>query len=176
MVGAIDQWAETRGRCDVFAQVGPTKYEPKHIRWSQFIDAQEFRQRVAEADLVVAHAGMGSILTALEMGKPIMVMPRLAGLKEHRNDHQMATAKRFLAQGRILVAFDETHLIEKLDQIGDFRATERISAKASPRLLAAIRSFILTGTVPSTDAPAVGLEAAGVDLPPVADGAETRSG
>jgi UDP-N-acetylglucosamine transferase subunit ALG13 len=56
-------------------------------------DAEHYRQLFAEADLVVTHAGMGNILTCLEQGKPFLMMPRLARLKEHRNDHQRDTAE-----------------------------------------------------------------------------------
>ena len=55
---------------------------------------------------------MGSIITALELGKRIIVMPRRADLGEHRSDHQVATAKRFAEQGRIEVAFNERELLE----------------------------------------------------------------
>ena len=97
------------------------------------------------ATAVIAHAGMGSIITALEFGKRIIVMPRQADLGEQRNDHQIATAKRFAEQGRIIVAFNEQELHEKLDQLDLFRETEGVSAQASPCLIAAIRAFIETG-------------------------------
>lgn len=176
MVRAVDRWAGNSGRGDVFAQIGPTDWKPTHIQWTNFIQPPEFRNRVRQADVVIAHAGMGSIITALELGKPIIVMPRRGELRETRNDHQLATAKQFLAQGRIIVAFDENHLIEKLDQLADFRATERISPKASPRLLAAIRSFVLTGALPAAPAPAVGLRGlAESDLPAMENSAEPGS-
>ena len=81
---------------------------------------------------MIAHAGMGSIITALELGKPIMVMPRRASLGEHRNDHQVATAKRFAEQGRIMVAFNEKELVDKLDQLKSFGDAAPSAAKASP--------------------------------------------
>jgi UDP-N-acetylglucosamine transferase subunit ALG13 len=149
LIRAIDQWAARAGRPDVFAQIGPGQYKPKHFASEAFLDAQQFRRHVQDADAVIAHAGMGSIITALELGKPIIVMPRRFDQGEHRNDHQLATAKRFLAQGRIVVAFDENHLIEKLDQIDHYRAADRISAQASPHLLAAIRAFVQTGQLPA---------------------------
>ena len=111
MVRTIDQWAGARSYGEVFAQIGPAKYRPKNIPWAEFLDADECRRKIEQADVVVAHAGMGSILTALELGKPIVIMPRLSALGEHRNDHQLATAKRFLAQGRVIVAFDEHQLL-----------------------------------------------------------------
>ena len=93
MVRTIDAWASRVGRSDVFAQIGPTNWRPRHIEWTQFIEPQDFRRRVRDATIIVAHAGMGSILV-LELGKPIIVMPRRGDLRETRNDHQLATALR----------------------------------------------------------------------------------
>jgi hypothetical protein len=90
---------------------------------------------------------MGSIITALELGKPIVVMPRRAELGEHRNDHQMATARSLLAQGKVIVAFDESHLLEKLDNLDQLIGSSRRACDhASPRLLAALREFVITGS------------------------------
>jgi UDP-N-acetylglucosamine transferase subunit ALG13 len=91
LVRAVDEWAGLRGRSDVFAQIGHSDYQPKHIQCSKFLDPSEFRTRFNNAQFVVAHAGMGSIITALEIGKPIVVMPRRAHLGETRSDHQVAT-------------------------------------------------------------------------------------
>jgi UDP-N-acetylglucosamine transferase subunit ALG13 len=162
MIRVVDEWAGASGLLpdDVFAQIGPGEYEPKHIRYARFVDAQAFRRHVAEAELVVAHAGMGSIITALELGKPILVMPRLAERREHRNDHQVGTARRFLAQGRIFVAFDEVHLTEKLGEANRLHHKGSIGAAASPHLIDAIRGFIddgvlpPAGEMPQTDIPA----------------------
>lgn len=145
LIQTVDKWAGLRGRSDVFAQAGPSRYRPKHIQTRRFIDPLEFRRRVESATAVIAHAGMGSIITALEFRKRIIVMPRQAKLGEQRNDHQIATAKRFAEQGRIIVAFNEQELLEKLDQLDIFRETEGVSTHASPCLIAAVRAFIETG-------------------------------
>ena len=88
------------------------------------------------AKVIVAHAGMGSIISALELGKPIVVMPRHGALRETRNDHQVATAKRFGAQGRVVVAQDEHDFAAKLDYALTLPETDRIDPEASPRLIA----------------------------------------
>lgn len=142
LVRAIDQWAGARGRTDVLAQIGSTEYRPAHIDWVDFIDPETFRERVASARVLVAHAGMGSILTALEAGKPILVMPRRGDLRETRNDHQIATAKRFLEMGKVAVAMNESELPLKLDEVEELHAAQRIGRHASPALINAIRSFI----------------------------------
>lgn len=147
LIRVVDEWAGARARSDVFAQIGPSNHQSRHIRTERFIDPTEFRNSVEAASLVVAHAGMGSIITALELGKRIIVMPRRASLGEHRNDHQVATAKRFAAQGRIDVAFDERELAEKLDQLDVRNRSERIGGEASPQLILTLRTFIEAGHV-----------------------------
>ncbi len=44
--------------------------------------------------MIVSHAGMGTILKSIEYDKPLILVPRLASLGEHRNDHQVATASK----------------------------------------------------------------------------------
>jgi UDP-N-acetylglucosamine transferase subunit ALG13 len=147
LVRTVDEWAGKHGRSDVFAQIGPSDSRFEHIHAEQFIDPAEFRKSVESASLVIAHAGMGSIITALELGKKIVVMPRRASLGEQRNDHQIATARRFAQQGRIEVAFDEYELVDKLDHLEALDETEPLSAQASQDLIASIRTFIETGRV-----------------------------
>jgi UDP-N-acetylglucosamine transferase subunit ALG13 len=142
LIRAVDDWAGARGRTDIFAQIGPSDYQSEHIRTEQFIDPAEFRKRVESAGLVIAHAGMGSIITALELGRQVIVMPRRANLGEHRNDHQVATAKRFAEQGRIMVALNEQELVDKLNQLQAFDEAERLGTQASPQLIDTIRMFI----------------------------------
>ncbi|MFG0259652.1 MAG: glycosyltransferase [Phycisphaerales bacterium JB041] len=144
MTRAIDAWAAERGRTDIFAQIGTTDFVPRAIEWTPFLEPEEFKARVRDADILVAHAGMGSIISALEAGKPILVMPRRGDLRETRNDHQVATAERFLEMGRVSVAFDEEELKTKLDMLDSMRASGAISPWASPELIAGIRSFINT--------------------------------
>ncbi|MGO4509322.1 hypothetical protein CT676_17520 [Bradyrhizobium sp. MOS001] len=147
LVRTVDEWAGMRGKPDVFAQIGPSDYRYENISAERFIDPGEFRRRVESASLVIAHAGMGSIITALELGKRILVMPRRASLGEHRNDHQVATATRFSEQGRIEVAFDEQELSLKLDQLEVSCDQDRLDPQASSHLIGAIRTFIETGHV-----------------------------
>ena len=142
LVRAVDSWAGAAGRRDVFAQIGTTTLRPRNVEWTSFLTPTEFRARVESASLLVAHAGMGSILTALELGRPILVMPRRGDLLETRNDHQIATARRFAEQGRVSVAMDEHELVGKLNEMRPLVAGAPISRFASPALIRAIRTFI----------------------------------
>jgi UDP-N-acetylglucosamine transferase subunit ALG13 len=142
LIGAVDAWAGQGAGSDIFAQVGPTELAPRHIEYQRFISPGECRERMLGASAVVAHAGMGTILTALEMGKPVLVLPRRAALGEHRNDHQLATARRFAETGRVSVAFDEHELPAKLDELDRLAAGAPISPYAPDGFISALRAFI----------------------------------
>jgi UDP-N-acetylglucosamine transferase subunit ALG13 len=145
LVRTVDAWAGETQRTDVFAQIGETAWRPTHIRFSKFLEPEEFRRCFNESTTIVAHAGMGTILSALQWGKPILVMPRQASLNEHRNEHQLATAKHLAGLGKIDVAFDEHSLRQKLERLSDLAAKERISPHASASLISALRAFIHQG-------------------------------
>jgi UDP-N-acetylglucosamine transferase subunit ALG13 len=143
LVHAVDAWAKERGRDDVFAQIGSSDRPPPYLRWAKFLDPHDFLAMYRDAELVVAHAGTGSILQALELGKRIVVMPRRAALGETRNDHQLATAERFRALGRIPVAWDEAELAPLLDRANGIDApAAHLGPHASPELLDALRAFL----------------------------------
>ena len=142
LIRGIDAWAEANGRDDLVAQIGDTEFEPRALRWSRRLSATAFEQHCQEATAIVAHAGMGSILTALQHGTPILVMPRRADRRETRNDHQVATATRLAERGLVHVAMDDDDLPGQLDRLGELGASSRISSDASPELLAAIREAI----------------------------------
>ena len=144
LVLGVDRWAQARGRNDVFAQIGVGGTHPSHVRWIEVLTPPEFRQRIDEADLVIAHAGCGTILSALVLGKPLVVMARRGHLRETRNDHQVATARSLQQICHIAVADDEAQLSDHLDSLVE-RADELrppIRNHASDELLEAIRDFI----------------------------------
>jgi UDP-N-acetylglucosamine transferase subunit ALG13 len=142
LVRVVDGWAYDTGRDDVFAQIGHTPWRPKHIEWTNFLQPAEFARRFTEADVVIAHAGMGTILSALQWKKPILVMPRQTSLGEVRNDHQIATARHLAAQGKINVAMNEDELRAKLSGLRELQPRDRIGPYASESLLNALREFI----------------------------------
>ncbi len=142
MIKAVDEWAGREGRTDVFAQIGPAEYTPRHVAHTGFLEPPQFAERAKAASVIVAHAGMGSIITALTMGKPILVMPRLGDLRETRNDHQVATAKRLSELGKVAVAMDERELIERLDRLDELTSTGALGPYAQDSLIAAVRNVV----------------------------------
>lgn len=142
MISTVDRWALETGRTDIVAQTGPSEYSPKAFKCFSMAGPDQFRQLQADAELFVAHAGMGSILTALEFGKPIIVMPRDHVRGEHRNGHQFATADRFRGTPGVYVVKDEAELYDRLKQVHELVGAQSASRKAPEQFLSRLRSFI----------------------------------
>jgi UDP-N-acetylglucosamine transferase subunit ALG13 len=156
LIAAVDEWAGRNPGCDVFAQIAASALQPRHMRYTNFMTPEDYTRALQDAQLIVGHAGMGTIITALEMGKQLLVMPRLGNLHETRNDHQVATARHFAAQGRVIVADDELALPGKLDYTMTLHGSEPIETQASPRLLATIREFLEEASAQPYSAPPAG--------------------
>jgi UDP-N-acetylglucosamine transferase subunit ALG13 len=124
LVSAVDDWAGRSGRDDVFAQIGPTQLQPSHVEHSRFVPPAQCRERMLAADAIVAHAGMGTILTALELGK-------------------MATVRRLAELSAVTAAFDADELGLRLDELDRLAALPRIEPRAADSLLVGLRAFVL---------------------------------
>ncbi|MAM92930.1 MAG: hypothetical protein CMI15_15890 [Opitutaceae bacterium] len=144
MVKVIDEWAGSHPEAQVFAQVGNSNHEFQNIDTRQFLSPSDFAAKVESASLVIAHAGMGSILSALKLGKPILVMPRLGYLGETRNEHQVATIERLAHMGLIEAAKDEHSLTERLAAFEALTSTGSIAPWASRILTKAIAGFFMS--------------------------------
>ena len=105
-VQAVDDWALANPGEEVFIQIGEGAYEPRHAPWVRIMPHGEYRRRLDECDLFVAHVGMGSILQSLEVKKQLLMLPRLASLREHTTDHQLHTAARFRDTEGLLIVDD----------------------------------------------------------------------
>ena len=115
LVGWVDAWAKRNPNVCVVAQVGKSATKYDSIQAVQNLSQAEFLDNVTKADLIVSHAGMGTILTASEFGKPIILMPRRAALREHRNDHQAHTANEMQRLSNVMVVEDKLSLFNELD-------------------------------------------------------------
>lgn len=142
LVRTVDEWAGACRRSDVFAQIGKDGYQPLHFPAVELLSPAEFRQRLSHAQVVVSHAGMGTILTVLEAGLPLVVMPRQQRLGEVRNEHQRSTIARLQNLRSITVARDETELRRVLETIDQLSGGEKRPIRAAEPLLQRITEFV----------------------------------
>lgn len=144
LIHAVDTWAETNKKQSVFAQIGISSSPPKHIEFCQTMTPDAYQENLKKATLIIAHAGTGTIISALELGKPLLLMPRLASQGEHRNDHQLATTKYFSHLANISVANNETELMVLIDQLIDANIvySSNLETPVDPKLIKAIKEFV----------------------------------
>jgi UDP-N-acetylglucosamine transferase subunit ALG13 len=145
LIKAIDEIAPEISNFRIVAQVTSTTYTAKNIKLVGFLDPQEFKVLFSQASLIISHAGMGTILSALENDKPIIVMPRLLKYREHRNEHQLATAKRLDSLRYVHVAYDENELKSKVLSIiknNSLAPLHRVGTFASQNLTTSIKKYI----------------------------------
>ncbi len=125
----------------VIAQTLSGQYTPDHITTFDFISPDQFNQYIDQARIIVAHAGMGVIITAMERNKPVVICPRNASLGEDINDHQLATTERMQQMGYVYVAQDQDTLHQLLND-PNLQPLHRVGPYASPTLIADLTSYI----------------------------------
>lgn len=94
----------------MFAQIGTSTYEPKHYEYKKFISQDEFLEKINWADIVVSHGASGSIMKALNAGKKVIAVTRLAKYNEHINDHQIQNNEAFASNGYVLAVYEMNDL------------------------------------------------------------------
>lgn len=151
LVRAMDDWASRRPETETLAQIGVSTLKPRHMRWTLTMTPGEFDDALRNASLVVAHAGMGSIMAAAGARKPIVILPRRMADKEHTSDHQVHTAKRLLDRPGIYVAESEMDLPIRIQEALDEKVAPFVhDSKAAPdKFIERIRGFLVnpSGTV-----------------------------
>jgi UDP-N-acetylglucosamine transferase subunit ALG13 len=149
LISAVDVWAGLHPDERVFAQIGPSALVPESMEHAAFLPPTRADMLMREADIIVAHAGMGSVLTALALPKPIVIVPRRASLGEHRNDHQLATARWLEGRPGVFVAWDESDVAGLLDDRGQINGSEPISPVASGPLVDRLADVISKAVRPT---------------------------
>lgn len=111
----IKKMDEIAGKSDekVVMQIGHTEYKPVNAEYFDFVDDfGKIEELNRDARVVVSHAGAGSILTALKLGTPVIVVPRLKKYNEHMDDHQLEIAEA-MSSTKGVVAVNDVQEIEQ---------------------------------------------------------------
>jgi UDP-N-acetylglucosamine transferase subunit ALG13 len=93
-------------------QHGATPARPSvpNVTWVEFMGFEKIAEIMNEADSVVCHAGVGTIMSALKRGHTPVVIPRLASFGEHVDDHQLDIAMRLAERGLVRCVTTQTDL------------------------------------------------------------------
>lgn len=98
----------------IIMQLGHTKFETKHRHYDF---SPNFSDDYNQAQVIITHGGVGSIMPGLLAHKIVIVMPRLAKYGEHVDDHQLEITNKLEKEGYIYVINDSNELQSLLDNI-----------------------------------------------------------
>ena len=121
---------------DVLWQTGDTDVTGLGITGHHAIPERELSEAIREADVLVAHAGVGTALAALEVGACPVLVPRRFSHGEHVDDHQIQIAGELSRRGLALTT-DADELT--LDHLLTAAATPVATLPEDP-------PFVLAGT------------------------------
>lgn len=145
LISAMDAWAEKNPEVEVFAQIGESLIKPRFLQFDSMISPDAYRHNFQISDLVVSHVGMGTVITAFETEKPLIMLPRRFDRQEVTSNHQVATAKWLEGRPGIYMAWDESELASMINQAMDVKKfVAKIESGTCDSLVAAIRQFIIS--------------------------------
>ncbi|WP_042354046.1 PssE/Cps14G family polysaccharide biosynthesis glycosyltransferase [Bacillus rubiinfantis] len=114
---------------EIIVQSGHTPFESDFLTIKPFIKFDEMEQLVNKADLVITHAGVGSIVSAVKKGKKVIAAARLKKFNEHNDNHQLEIVEEFVNSGYILSWGENDDLSEVLKKAADFEPKRFVSGK-----------------------------------------------
>ena len=93
----------------VLYQYGMASPKPaENLTAVQWLPFGEMARRLRETPVVVAHAGVGILMSSLRQGRRPVVVPRRAEFGEHVDDHQLQIARKLAGRGLAVALLDET--------------------------------------------------------------------
>lgn len=104
----------------IISQLGSSSYLPHNFKYFKLIGRNEYEKYVEHADVIISHAGTGSVIPPLKKGKKVIVFPRRECYGEHLDDHQLELANIFTQNGYTLCATNKTELQNCLSNIKNF--------------------------------------------------------
>ncbi|MEW6983284.1 PssE/Cps14G family polysaccharide biosynthesis glycosyltransferase [Colwelliaceae bacterium 6471] len=109
LIEALDNYVPN-DKYEVVIQLADGFYRPKNHQYFRF--TQEVQKYYQEADLVVSHAGAGSVFNLLSLNKKLVVVPNF----ERVDDHQLDLAN-FIDKNRYAcVCFDLTNILSCINK------------------------------------------------------------
>lgn len=122
LLKAVDKEIEAGNIKDqVIVQGGKTKFKSKNMKIIKFLELDEFDKYIKDADLIISHGGVGSIIDALKYNKTVIATPRLKKYKEALNDHQIQIIENFGIEGYIIPLLDLTELNLAIEKVKTFK-------------------------------------------------------
>jgi UDP-N-acetylglucosamine transferase subunit ALG13 len=124
---------------ELVVQYGPGEPPTGVRRAEAYMPFDEMLACFREADKVVTHAGVGSILCARREGHTPLVVPRRHDLGEHVDEHQAELTRKLEARGSVVAVWEPGSLAESVRGAPERREqTETVEPPLCPSVRAAL--------------------------------------
>lgn len=112
---------------EIVIQRGYSAYHPENARYFDFVPMDTSVEYVKNSDLVISHAGIGTIILCKEYGIPLIIFPRRKRYGEHGTDHQVEIAKVLEKRNdeNIYVIYEEGQLESRIIEALNHRSEGR---------------------------------------------------
>lgn len=110
-------------------QHGPADPPPCAIA-TRYLPFAQMVEKIDQADIIVSHAGVGSIMCAIRAGHTPIVLPRLRRYAETVDDHQAELAEALAARGVALIAWTAAELPEAVASVPERRTGTELGSQA----------------------------------------------
>ena len=125
---------------EVIVQNGFTNFTSSLLDLRPFMSAEELDKLYEEARLIITHAGTGSLMKGIKMGKKVISVPRLKKFGEHIDDHQLEIHTAF-DKLNYIYPWNEGDSLEKiLVDIENFQHAKYVSHKVD--MIEYLKSYI----------------------------------
>lgn len=104
----------------VVVQAGFTKFKSDKMKIFDMIEKDVLDNLIEDADVIITHGGIGSIIMALKKNKKIIAVPRLHEYNEHVNNHQRQIINVFNEKKYLIGLQNVEDLPEALQEIKNF--------------------------------------------------------
>ena len=126
---------------EVVVQAGFTKYKSDKMKIFSLTTKENLENLIKKADLIITHAGVGSIEMALEQNKKVIAVPRLKKFGEHVNDHQKDIEKKLDEKGCLIGIDDVSKLGFALKKVKKF-IPKKYEKPKNDEIIYIIKTFI----------------------------------
>ncbi len=106
----------------VIVQAGHTKYISNKMKIFDFVKEEDIKRYIKNANYIITHGGVGSIMDGIKNNKKIIAVPRLKKYYEHTNDHQLEIVREFDKEGYIIGLNDVNELEKGLKRVITFKS------------------------------------------------------
>jgi UDP-N-acetylglucosamine transferase subunit ALG13 len=114
---------------EIIVQNGFTEFSSKHLTYKPFLPIEQLDQLYKEARIIISHAGSGSLIKGLKLGKKIIAIPRLPKYEEVVDDHQIEILTEFEKEKYLLGWRESDELQELLEKVEVFTPRPFVSNK-----------------------------------------------